>query len=931
MEYVGEHLLPGQIGRLLLLLGFVASLISAISYFYATQRREKIEFGVWKCMGRYAFLLHSFCFLVVIGLLFYIMAQHYYEYQYVQSHVSDELPFRYIFSAFWEGQEGSFLLWMFWHIILGGILMRTAKEWEPPVMSVLALVQVFIGSMLLGLYISFGETELKIGSNPLMLLRDVIEAPIFNNLNYVELINGNGLNPLLQNYWMTIHPPTLFLGFAATLIPFCYAIAGLWLGTHKAWLKAVMPWALFCGFILGLGILMGGAWAYEALSFGGYWAWDPVENTSLVPWIMIVAGIHTNLIAKSTGYSIKMTYVFYLLAFVMILYSTLLTRSGILGDTSVHAFTEMGLEWQLVGFIGTFFLIGLLLFLIKAKAIPAPIKEETGMSKEFWIFIGALVLLFSAGLITASTSLPVYNKIMAFFDPAHVDITIEDPEAHHNRYQLWIAVFIGLLSGMAQYTRFREANFSNYSTRFYKYIGVAAAITLVFTYLTTLWLEVVAWQYLLLLFSGIFAVVTNLDYLFNFIQSNLKVAGSALSHTGFGLMIVGIIASGTNKFYISKNEFAMQGLLDREQLQENIVLFKNEPMYMSGYLVEWKRDSVIGNIRAYYIDFDKLDAEGNKLETFSLAPNVIYDRNFKMQAANPSTRRSLSQDIFTSLNGIPPQHRSPEEAQAVEDSLDFKTYEATLGDTIFGEKHFAIIQNINQNATHPDYLPKRGDIAVSVKLAVRRENIDSTFYAEPLLVLRGQLLYSFPAQINPLGVKIKLPEEIFARVFTSDSDLQYQTFEVKEGESFKFKDYEVRLAGFNRQPNHPRYFRQEGDIAVGAIVAIKKGIAEPKLAEPLFYIRSSRPMNLKEEIKEWNLHIRFSNINPDTEKMTLEIAEGTQKTISIPIEMAENALRTDYVVLEAIVFPGINLFWLGSGMMMLGLLLGFYRRRRGKS
>ncbi|MDV7399460.1 cytochrome c biogenesis protein CcsA, partial [Arthrospira platensis SPKY1] len=100
-------------------------------------------------------------------------------------------------------------------------------------------------------------------------------------------MQGSGLNPLLQNYWMTIHPPTLFLGFASTAIPFAYAIAGLWTKEHQAWLKPALPWALFSGAILGTGILMGGAWAYEALSFGGYWAWDPVENMSLVPWLIL--------------------------------------------------------------------------------------------------------------------------------------------------------------------------------------------------------------------------------------------------------------------------------------------------------------------------------------------------------------------------------------------------------------------------------------------------------------------------------------------------------------------------------------------------------------------------------------------------------------------------------------------------------------------
>ena len=130
MEYVGEHLLPGQIGRFAIVLGFVASLLAAISYYYATQRREKKEAGTWLKMGRYAFVLHGLSFFTVIGILFYIMINHYYEYQYVQSHVSDELPFRYVFSAFWQPQEGSFLLWIFWHIVLGFILIKKAKNWK---------------------------------------------------------------------------------------------------------------------------------------------------------------------------------------------------------------------------------------------------------------------------------------------------------------------------------------------------------------------------------------------------------------------------------------------------------------------------------------------------------------------------------------------------------------------------------------------------------------------------------------------------------------------------------------------------------------------------------------------------------------------------------------------------------------------------------
>lgn len=946
MEYVGEHLLPGQLGRFAIVLGFVASIIAAVAYYFATQRRTNVEEALgWRKIGRLSFLVHGLSFLTVIGVLFYIMINQYYEYQYVQRHVSDELPFKYIFSAFWQAQEGSFLLWMFWHIVLGFILIKKAKEWEAPVLSILSLVQMFIGTMLLGIFIYVGETEFKIGSNPLMLLRemDTIGMPLFNNLEYAELINGTGMNPLLQNYWMTIHPPTLFLGFASTVVPFCYAIAGLWTNQHKAWLKPVTPWALFCGFILGTGILMGSAWAYEALSFGGYWAWDPVENMSLVPWIVLLAGIHTNQVARSTGYSIKSTYLFYLLSFPMILYSTFLTRSGILGDTSAHAFTEMGLEWQLVAFVGTFLVMGLVMYAVKAKAIPAPIKEESSTAKEFWMFLGALVLLFSAVLITLGTSLPVYNKIMSFFDPAHMDITITDQEEHHNKYQMWIAVFVGFLSGLAQYFRFREVNFSKNASKFWKHTGIAAAIALGLSWLTTQWIEVSAWQYLLLLFSGIFAVITNIDFLFNFAKGNSKVFGAGMAHIGFGLMVVGIVASGTNKFHISKNEFAMRGLFktedgkaDEERLQENILLFKGEPMFMSGFMAEWKRDTVIGNIREYHIDLNRLDDDGKVVETFSVAPNVIYDRDFVMQANNPSTKRAIDKDIFTSLSGIPPNHQSPEAAQALEDSLKWETHSAILGDTVFGTDHYAIIQGINRNATHREYQPKEGDIAVGIKMAVRRKaNLknrakrDSTYMVQPVLVLRGQLLYNYPEQINDLEIQVKLPEEIFSTVFTPDGDLVYESFEIKEGESFRYKDYLVRLAGFNRQPEHPQYepAADGSDIAVGAILSVSKGNKSPKVVEPLYYIRQNRPMNVKDQIGDWNFHVRFTGINPATGQMTFETAQGALKQPLIPIEIAENSYRTDYVVLEAIVFPGINFFWLGTVMMMLGLFVSFWKKR----
>ncbi|MDC1075136.1 cytochrome c biogenesis protein CcsA, partial [Gammaproteobacteria bacterium] len=461
---------------------------------------------------------------------------------------------RYILSAFWEGQEGSFMLWMIWHAVLGMFVWRRDYKWESPVLAVVVLINAVIFSMLLGLYIDFGDTVFKIGANPTLLLRNVLELPLFMNADYTSLITGNGLNPLLQNYWMTIHPPMLFLGFASTAFPFAFAIAGLWTGDHKGWLKPATNWSLFSAGVLGTGILMGAIWAYEALSFGGYWAWDPVENASLVPWMLLVAGVHTHLIARNSGYAIRSTYLFYILTFVFILYSTYLTRSGVLGETSVHAFTEMGLGYQLVFFVLFFLLLGIFLYIYRYKSIPAPEREENIKSREFWMFIGSLVLMFGGFLIISSTSLPVFNKIATYFNEDYIGRVIEDPIEHFNKFQLWIAVFISILSSVAIYLRYgsKQRKWS----RITKHILIAAVIAAVLTYLLTFWISYKgAWQYTLLTFFGLFAMVANVDYIFTQTKNDIRLSSSAVAHFGFGAMMLGIITSGLNQSFISNNPF----------------------------------------------------------------------------------------------------------------------------------------------------------------------------------------------------------------------------------------------------------------------------------------------------------------------------------------------------------------------------------------
>ena len=942
MEYLNEHLLPKQLGTAAIVLAFVASLASAVAYFLATQRRDTHEAEGWLKIGRGMFGVHGLSVLVTMGIVFYVMTQQYFEYQYVWAHVDEELPFRYIFSAFWEGQEGSFMLWMFWHIVLGFILIFSAKRFEGPVLFTIALTEMFISTMLLGLH--FGD--LKIGSNPLLLLRDTMDAPIFALQDYVDRIEGQGLNPLLQNYWMTIHPPTLFLGFAATIVPFGYAVAGLWTGEHKAWLKPALGWSLFTGAILGTGILMGGAWAYEALSFGGYWAWDPVENTSLVPWITLVAGIHTHLVARNTGHSIRATYLFYLLTFILIVYSTTLTRSGVLGDTSVHAFTEMGLEWQLLAFIVGMSALGFGLFAYRYSNVPAPVKEESVSSKEFWMFIGSLVLLFSAVLITASTSLPVFNRLIRLFDPEFQDMVLADPVEHHNKYQLWIGVLIGLLSGAAQFLRWREFNFAKNSTRYFTHLGVALALAALFTWLTSLWIVLGTWQYTLLTFVGWFAVVSNLDYVFSFGRRNAKAAGSAMAHVGFGLLLVGVIASGVNQQHISTNPFEQEGLLPGDMIAKNILMFRDIPMHMSGYRVTYAGDTLIGNERTYDIEYEKLNDRGEIEERFTVHPTATYNNEVnKVAAFNPDTKHYFHKDIFTHVKAMDPSEMDFAERKKHEDSLRYQTFLVPVDQQIIVRDTTALdgkdsmlvrrfrveILETRFDPTHPDYRPEADDITVGAAVQITHLRDGKSITVHPMLALRGNVVYTFDEQIDEFGIRVRLPQEFLDTVLPREDQLAYERYELQAGEVVEHDGLRFEFLTVSPNATHPQYRPEEGDIAVGAQFRVTNLTTDATARlQPVYLIRNNQPYNLKDSDREIGAHIRFPSLDPQTEKFTFFFAREELTKRAAPVQLALNSIRTDFIILETIVFPGINFFWAGSIFMMLGLAVSMVVRWRDK-
>ena len=735
MQFEGEHLWIGTVGHSFILVAFTASLLATIAYAIAAAKKDAAEKYSWIKYARVSFFIQCAAVLAVFSCIFYICSHHYLEYLYAYKHTSKELEYKYLLACIWEDQSGSFLLWSIWHCVLGIILINKTKDWEAPVMSVVSLAQVFLAMMIMGLYI----LGTKFGNSPFVLTRNEINGPIFGRSDYLSLIkDGVGLNVLLRNYWMVIHPPVLFLGFASTIVPFAFAYAGIQTKRFGDWVKPALPYALFSAAVLGVGIMMGGKWAYESLSFGGYWAWDPVENASLVPWLILIAGLHTMVVYKATGHSLRASYLFAILTFVFILYSTFLTRTGILGDTSVHAFTEAGRAMNILifSFLAVFTLSSLTLFFINIKKIPAIHTEEATSSREFWMFIGSLVFFLSALFIIAKTSTPVINSVFGTkMAPP------EDVEFSYNKVMVLVAVIIGLLSAITQYLKYKNTP----TAYIVKKLALPTLIAAVITALLAIFYPLTYYKqgpgFLIALYFALFAtiysVISNAGYIWSGLNGKLKGAGASIAHLGFTLMIAGMLISAGNKEVISTEKFKDFNIpmgidpLTKQQdvAAENINLIKQVPKKMGPYDVTFLNDSagLETGKRFYHLLFQRTDAATKIItESFILSPDVYLMKNNNM-SSNPDTKNYLSHDVFTYISyALNPDREK--------DTSSFKIHEIAIVDTIFYSKGFMVLDEVVKNpATNKFKIPITGP-AVAAHLTIT-DNDKEQYKAAPMILI----------------------------------------------------------------------------------------------------------------------------------------------------------------------------------------------------
>jgi cytochrome c-type biogenesis protein CcmF len=719
--------------------------------------------------------------------LYYIISNHYFEYHYAWSHSSRSLPSHYIISCFWEGQEGSFLLWIFWNALLGIILIHTNKVWEAPVMVTFALVQAFLASMILGVVIP--GLDVKIGSSPFILLRDaMLDAPIFaSNPDFVPQ-DGTGLNPLLQNYWMVIHPPTLFLGFATTLIPFAYCIAGLWKNKFAEWIRPALPWTLFSAIVLGVGILMGAYWAYETLNFGGYWNWDPVENAVYIPWLVLIATIHTMITYKKSGTALRTSVVLAIASFVLVLYATFLTRSGILGNASVHSFTDLGLSGQLLMYLLTFTIGSIVLSIVKWKRIPSDEKEVSTYSREFWIFIGATTLCLAAFQVLASTSIPVYNSIIESFGFLSNLAPPADQIGHYTKFQLWFAIIITILSAIGQFFWWQKID----KKTLVHSLTTPLLITLLVSALFIVLAGVDNLLYIVLLTTSIFSVAANAKILWSVAKNNYKLSGGAVAHIGVAMMLIGILFSSGYSEVVSLNTSGLMISNDEtfkkdndKENKENTLLWLNKPTRMNEYWVTYRgrridvRDmpgyihkelllpadveyrsiakaDIVYNGKTYFKKGDTLETypentyyeveyRDKKGRIFNLYPRVQINEQMNGIAPSPDIKRSLGSDLYTYVSATP-------DPGAEKDWSEMEEHIVSLQDTFFVNDYVAILDNVVRASEVEGIVLTSNDAAVKAKIRVLGEGKD--YEVSPTYVIKDRMVGRVPETIDDLGLKV---------------------------------------------------------------------------------------------------------------------------------------------------------------------------------
>ena len=805
----------GDLGHFLLLLAFVSIGLSGCGF--ALHSRYKTR--LWWRYGCATYALHAAALLGAIALLLHLLISDSFAYHYPWRHSMASLPLSYKIAALWEGQEGSFLLWMFWQLIFGTWLIRSRSRLRSESLVAICLVQLCIGSMLLGVVVG----GWKIGSSPFLLLREAISVPVFASDPEFVPTDGTGLSPLLQNYWMVIHPPILFMGFALVALPFAKALAGLWKKDIDTALREAKAWVMAAVLVLGVGVTLGAVWAYETLNFGGYWNWDPVENAVYVPWLVLVASLHMLILYTRRGVAARGSLYSIFAAFWLVLYATFLIRSGILGNTSVHAFTDAGLSGQLIAFICLIVALSLGTLYLRRKILPTQKFNYSVKRIEIYLAVGVACLSLMAFQVLLPTSLPVWNAVLTSVGFESNLAPPADAVAFYSNAQLYFAVALLLLSGAGQLVYWQRAANKAALLRLLmtpltvSLLVSALALLLIYESNTTTYKlsEPRQLSWIFLLSAGVYALVANGYTLLVLLRRQPTRSAGALTHTGFALMILGILFSSAYERILSTNHTGLIWHKDfPEEVNTNdILLFQHQLRQMKGYSLHYK------GTRRRIKGMGGYVAEA-KIEPLS-DPKLV---RAKVDFSAPSSARVRKGDTL-----------ELEDAEKI---------------------YFEIL-----------YQPEQGSPTYIYPSAQKSSEDESILYAPYIL---RQALGDIYTHVRTYS----LPEQ------TEWS--KPQTIEVAPDEQFFANDYVARVLSLRRLSKIEGVPLDTGDIALGAKIEVL-GPEHPYYLRPVFVIRDKEVGLIPDESPDLGLRVSLTGVHPERNRIELQLHSSQAPWIILEI------------------------------------------------
>jgi cytochrome c-type biogenesis protein CcmF len=783
----------GTIGKLLVSASFVAALLALVAYFISANKDDERTFKI----GNGLFSAMAVFLVSAAGILIYLIFQHQFQYYYVFNYTSLDLTPLYLWSSFYGGQEGSFMLWIFFSSLFGfGLMKWTRPPYKAPVLFFLTLTQLFLLSMLLG-WDLFG---LKLGASPFRTIAEEMpNAPFLQaNPNFVPA-DGSGLNDLLKSPWMVIHPPMLFTGFAMMTVPFCFAMASLWKRKYNEWIGPALPWTLTANVALLTAIFLGGYWAYVTLSFGGYWAWDPVENASLVPWLIGTAGIHAMIIQRKSSVAQKTSILFAILAYVAVVYETFLTRSGILSNSSVHSFVDLGLYNQLLAFMIVITGVGLGLFFWRYKELPTPNKEARVLSREFMTVTGSILLLILGSVIILGTSSPIIGQLFAE-NPTPPEISF------YNDWSMPIVMIMAVVTVIGQFLFWKKYDLESLASALINPLLVTSAVTI----LTIILGNVRDIYYMFYLFCGYFAVVGNAWILIRLAKQKLKLIGGTFTHIGFGLLLIGILASSAyNRSLVDHRTAVYNAAVERGEItdeqgfkvtqkEEMLLLNLDEPVIVENrYEVTYEGYELDDRVRrgqqTYRIKFTPLD--GSK--PFYMHPEVYpmlatsTPQNIQW-SVDPDVRSGILSDIYMYVGGSSyvqernernetangtMQNAAMQDSAAADDEPQLQKLNLSPGQTIDVGKFK--IRFVNYEKTDSTELPPNTTIGIRAEVELMHPASNRIITLEPLFAVytdNGRsYIYSPPAQIPEFGLEFQ-----FTQIHPQENSIELTVSGLKE-------------------------------------------------------------------------------------------------------------------------------------------------------